>query len=113
MGAILIGLAFFMVYLSKEEVAAYYHILVLIIGLLVMLTFGYVWIQSMMDNYNPGYDELLIRLLGIVEGYEEHIWFTILSKDINYSIISATIKTYAAAGGLLGVFKGIIGFVKK
>ena len=54
-----------------------------------------------------------MRALGIVEGYEEHIWFTIFSKDINYTIVGATIKTYMAAGGVLGVFKGIYGIIKK
>ena len=113
MGAVLIGLALFMVYLSKEKVAAYFHILAFIIGLLAMLTIGYLWIQSMIDIYSPDYDELLMRALGIVEGYEEHIWFTIFSKDINYTIVGATIKTYMAAGGVLGVFKGIYGIIKK
>ncbi len=113
MGAALIGLAFFMVYLSKEEAAPYYHILTLIIGVIAMLTLGYLWIQSMVDLYNPGYDELLMKLLGIVEGYEEHHWFTIFSIDVNYTIVKATITTYMTTGGLLGVFKGIYGFAKK
>ena len=113
MGAVLIGLAFLMVYLSKQEVAAVYHILTLLIGLLVMLTIGYLWIQSMLDMYSPGYEELLMRLLGIEEGYEEHHWFTIFSIDINYTIVKATITTYMTAGALLGISKGIYGFVKK
>jgi hypothetical protein len=78
-----------------------------------MLTIGYLWIQSMLDIYSPGFDELLMRLLGIVEGYEDHHWFTIFSMDINYTIVKATISTYMAAGALLGISKGIYGFVKK
>ena len=113
MGAALVGLALFMVYLSKEKVSPVYHILTLVIGIVALLTLGYSWIQFMVGYYEPGYDELLMKLLGIGEGYEEHIWFTIFSKDINYTIVKATISTYMATGTLLGIFKGIHGYLRK
>lgn len=110
----LFGIVFTLVYLSKREVAIYWLVMILLLGILVIFALSYSWVFFGLIHFNFENYPLLVRVLGIPPDYSDDIWFALFNNRvvINYSVLKVGLRSLSIIGGTAAFLFSTLKWIK-